>query len=284
MARRRWKPYVPVAVRRERAAREMKTLQKKGQDIQPIQVDGRAIAKTFWGESWCNHIESFSDYANRLPRGRTLVRNGSVCHLMITPGNIEAIVSGGALYDISITIKPLAKKTWASIKTACAGQIGSLLDLLSGQLSDGVMAQVCHPHQGLFPKSEDIQLSCSCPDWAVMCKHVASALYGIGARLDDMPEQLFKLRGVNHEELIDVSEAIADATQSTKGKGRRIATGALSDVFGIDLSEQTDVKPPKTKAKAKTKSKKSAQTTKPKKPPQQKNQPKQAAKKKAKPT
>jgi hypothetical protein len=54
----------------------MSALRKKGVDIQPVEIEGRKIAKTFWGEGWCDHLESFSDYANRLPRGRTYVRNG----------------------------------------------------------------------------------------------------------------------------------------------------------------------------------------------------------------
>jgi len=232
-----WRPYVPVAKRREQAMRKMNKLKKKGMDIQPIQIEKRKIAHTFWGKAWCDHIESFSDYDNRLPRGRTYVRNGSVCHLAIENGIVKGIVSGSKLYNVNISIEPLPKAQWQTIKSKCVGQIGSLLELLSGQLADTVMNVVCHPEQGLFPLTKEIKLSCDCPDWAVMCKHVAAALYGVASRLDHSPEQLFLLRGVNHEELVDISSVVSQAVGDGKAKRRRIADSSLSQVFDIDLSD-----------------------------------------------
>lgn len=99
-----WSPYVPVAQRRANALCEMARLRKKGKDIQPVRIEGRILARSFWGKGWCDHLESFSDFENRLPRGRTYVRSGSVCHLDIQPGRIEAIVSGSELYNIHIDI------------------------------------------------------------------------------------------------------------------------------------------------------------------------------------
>lgn len=238
-------PYVSVAKRRAKAAREMDKLKRKGFAIHPIEIEKRKITKTFWGNAWCEHIESFSDYINRLPRGRTYVRNGSVCHLAINRGCVEAIVSGSSLYSVSIKINPLSKGIWQHIKTSCAGKIGSLLDLLSGKLSDGVMEVVCGRENSLFPLSKEIKLSCDCPDWATMCKHVAAVLYGVGARLDHSPEKLFELRGVDHHELIDTS--IIDITQAGKSQRRRIDGSDISDVFGIDLS---DAPSPAKKTKA----------------------------------
>ena len=230
-----WRPYVSVAERRRKAAKKMDALRKKGVDIQPVSIAGRKIAKSFWGEAWCGHLESFSDYANRLPRGRTYVRNGSVCHLAVAKGRIEAKVSGSELYDVKIEIKTLPGKQWIAIKGRCGGQIGSLLELLQGRLSDHVMGVVTDREDGLFPSPKEISLKCSCPDWAVMCKHVAAVLYGVGARLDARPELLFLLRGVNHEELIeaDAEAAVADAT--ARGKSKRLAAADLSDVFGIEI-------------------------------------------------
>lgn len=229
-----WKPYVPVAKRRAKAAKKVKQLQKKGKLIEPVEITGRKIARTFWGEAWCDHLESFSDYENRLPRGRTYVRNGSVCHLGIGEGKIEAIVSGSELYDIEIDIKPLPAAKWKTLQAQCRGQIGSLLELLQGQFSDQVMAIVTDREQGLFPKPNEIQMQCNCPDWADLCKHLAAVLYGVGARLDQRPELLFKLRGVDHQALIS---ADVDLTQTTAGSGsrRRLATDNLGDVFGIEL-------------------------------------------------
>jgi uncharacterized Zn finger protein len=231
-----WSPYVPVAKRRARAAKEISKLRKKGMTIEPIEVQGRKIARTFWGEAWCSHLEKFSDYENRLPRGRTYVRNGSVCHLAISKGKVEAIVSGSALYRVNINITPLPVNKWKNVRRQCAGQIGSILELLQGRLSDNVMEIVTDQNQGLFPKPSEITLACDCPDWAAMCKHIAAVLYGVGARLDHQPELLFLLRNVDHEELITTELEIPSAT-SGKGKRRRLAGADLSDVFGVDMEE-----------------------------------------------
>ena len=175
-----WAPYVPVAERRRRAMKKMESLRKKGVAVQPVRIDGRKIAKTFWGEAWCDHLEAFSDFENRLPRGRTYVRNGSVCHLAVAKGRIEAKVSGSELYTVRVEIKTLVNKKWKAIKGRCSGQIGSLLELLQGRLSDQVMQVVTDRREGLFPLPGEISLQCSCPDSAVMCKHVAAVLYGVG--------------------------------------------------------------------------------------------------------
>jgi len=180
-------------------------------------------------------LESFSDYANRLPRGRTYVRNGSVCHLAIRPGEIAAKVAGSELHDVRLQIKTLPAKKWKAIKERCAGKIGSLLELLQGKLSEHVMQVVTDRRDGMFPAPAEISLRCSCPDWAVMCKHVAAVLYGIGARLDQQPELLFTLRGVDHEELIAADAEAAVSAATSRSKSKRLADDELADVFGIDL-------------------------------------------------
>jgi len=262
MAWQQWAPYVPVAVRRSRATKKMNSLRKKGVDIQPVEIEGRKIAKTFWGEGWCNHLESFSDFANRLPRGRTYVRNGSVCHLAIAKGKIEAKVVGSTIYNIRIQIETLPGKKWKAVKQQCSGQIGSLIELLGGSLSDNVMEVVSDRKNGLFPLPGEISLDCDCPDWAVMCKHVAAALYGVGARLDKKPELLFKLRGVDHEELIDADAQAAVSAATAKGKSKRLDTVDLSDVFGIDIVASNADSPlseaPKKKVRKKAAKKKVA--------------------------
>lgn len=253
-----WAPYVSVAQRRANAAKEMKKLSKKGMKIEPIEVQGRKIARTFWGEAWCNHLEQFSDYENRLPRGRTYVRNGSVCHLAISKGKVEAIVSGSELYKININITPLPANKWKTVRKQCAGQIGSMLELLQGHFSDNVMGIVTDQNKGLFPNPSDIKLACDCPDWAEMCKHIAAVLYGVGVRLDHQPELLFLLRNVDHEELITAELDIQSST-SKKGKRRRLAGADLSDVFGVDMEEPVNPsrkKSAKKKAKIKTTPKK----------------------------
>jgi len=228
-----WAPYVPVAQRRASALRQMEKLRKKGKKIEPVEGVGRSIAETFWGRAWCSHLEKFSDYANRLPRGRTYVRNGSVCHLEIAEGAVDAVVSGSELYEVSVRIKKLPKNKWGDLKGRCTRGIGSLLELLQGRVSESVMQVVTDRDRGLFPHPREIDLDCSCPDYADMCKHVAAVLYGVGARLDDKPELLFQLRGVNPEEL--VVEGAVPEVAGRKG-GRRIAEGDLSEVFGIELA------------------------------------------------
>ena len=240
-----WSPYVPVAARRARALKMMTKLRNEGLDIKPVEIEGRKIARSFWGAAWCDHIESFSDYENRLPRGRTYVRNGSVCHLDIAQGEVNAMVSGSEIYTVKISIQMLPDEKWKAVKNRCAGQVGSLLELLQGRLSENVMSVVTHRNEGLFPLPDEIGLHCSCPDWAVMCKHVAAVLYGVGARLDREPELLFLLRGVDHEELIATEVGVA-AVAGGKDSSRLIADDALADVFGIEMMEE-EVMPVETK-------------------------------------
>ncbi len=237
-----WPRYVPVAERRAKAALQMLARRKKGIIDQPVVIEGRKIARTFWGEAWCSHLEKFSDYENRLPRGRTYVRNGSVCHLTISKGKVEALVIGSDLYKVSINIKPLSQKRWQQIQKRCAGQIGSMLELLQGRLSNNVMGIVTDKENGLFPSPREIELGCDCPDWAEMCKHVAAVLYGVGARLDHHPELLFELRNVDQQDLITAELEIESAT-SSQGKRRRLAGAGLSDVFGVDIEEDADEAP-----------------------------------------
>jgi uncharacterized Zn finger protein len=239
-----FRPYVSVAQRRQKAAREMAKLAKKGKVIRPIQIEGRTIARTFWGNAWCDNLESYMDYANRLPRGRTYVRNGSVVHLDIRPGEIEAQVSGSELYQVKIRIAPAAKAKWKRLCGDCAGAIGSLIELLRGRFSDHVMGVITRKETGLFPAPAEIDLKCSCPDWATMCKHVAAVLYGVGARLDQNPELLFTLRSVNHEELITRAAAATDLAAKTPSAGPELAESEIGAVFGIELDTQSGTAAP----------------------------------------
>ena len=264
-----FRPYVPVAQRRRQALRELEKMRKKGLDVLPIVIDGRVIAKTFWGKAWCENLESYSDFANRLPRGRTYARNGSVVHLEIQPGRISARVSGSELYSVEITISSLPDPHWKSVKSQCAGQIGSLVELLQGRLSRSVMDVVTQRGGGLFPKPAEIKMRCSCPDWAGMCKHVAAVMYGVGARLDDKPELLFVLRKVDHLELI---AGVVDGTPvvgAGKSRGKKtIDAGDLADVFGIELADaDAPIEVPLVIVKAPVKARASASKTVSKKKP-----------------
>ncbi|MEI6784631.1 MAG: SWIM zinc finger family protein [Verrucomicrobiota bacterium] len=253
-----FRPYVSVAERRAKAAREMAKLAKKGKAIRPVHISGRTIAHTFWGKAWCDNLESYMDYENRLPRGRTYVRNGSVVHLDIRAGEIEATVSGSELYKVNISIAPAAKAKWKRLCQECSGAIGSLVELLRGRFSDHVMGIITRKETGLFPAPEEIELKCSCPDWATMCKHVAAVLYGVGARLDQSPELLFLLRSVNHEELITQAGTATDLAGKTTSAGPELAESEIGAVFGIELDSQTAKPAAKAAAKARRKAKKPA--------------------------
>jgi len=229
-------PYVPVAERRRRAAQEVAKRRKKGLSVEPVTIEGRAIARSFWGKAWCVHLEGYSDYESRLPRGRSYVRNGSVLHLNVGPGRIDALVQGTALYEVSVDVTALAKPRWKNIVGACSGQIDSLVELLRGKVSDGVMRVVTDRDKGLFPAPAQIRFSCSCPDWASMCKHVAAVLYGIGARLDARPELLFLLRKVDHLELL--SAGVVSSGPARRADARAIAASDLGSVFGIELESE----------------------------------------------
>jgi uncharacterized Zn finger protein len=228
-----WAPYVPVAERRRKAAGEMAKLAKTGHKVSPVRIEGRTIAVTVWGKAWCANMEHYSDYENRLPRGRTYVRNGSVVDLQITPGKVEARVSGSSIYRTTITVKPLAAVAWKKLCADCAGGIDSLVELLRGRFDKGVMERFCRQGDGLFPVPKEITFGCSCPDGAYMCKHVAAVLYGVGARFDHQPELLFTLRQVDASELL-VKAGAGLATKATVSE-RALATDDVGALFGLEM-------------------------------------------------
>jgi uncharacterized Zn finger protein len=240
-----WRPYVSVAQRRAKAAQYAARIAKKERRVlAPVQLSGRKIADTFWGQAWCDNLERYSDFANRLPRGRSYVRNGSVIDLQIETGCVKALVSGTEIYQVKIDIEPLAAAVWKCVKKDCAQGIDSLLDLLQGRFDEGVMKRLTEPKDGLFPHPDEIDLGCSCPDWAVLCKHVAAVLYGIGARLDTAPELLFTLRGVDHTELIGQAVSAENLKHSLGGEASNgLAEADLGRIFGIEIESRAPADP-----------------------------------------
>jgi uncharacterized Zn finger protein len=231
-----FRPYLPVAKRRILAARELEKLEKKGHIVSPVVIEGRTIARNFWGKAWCENLERYSDYANRLPRGRTYVRNGSVVDLQIERGQIRAMVSGSDIYSVKIEIGTVSQAHWKAICKDCLGSIGSLVELLQGKLSKNVMERVCREGDGLFPSPREIKMTCSCPDWAGMCKHVAAVMYGAGAKLDIAPDLLFTLRGVDRSELIVNAGADLPTAQTGVATERILAEDDVAALFGIEMA------------------------------------------------
>lgn len=242
-----WPAYVSVAERREKAAKLVAAEKKKGKAFNPVVIEGRTIAKSFWGKAWCDNLEAYSDYENRLPRGRTYARNGSVIDLQVTPGTVSAQVMGSSLYKISISVTAMPAAKWADLVKACAGKIDSLIELLQGKFSKAVMEIITEKEHGLFPKPAEISMRCSCPDIAGMCKHIAAVLYGIGATLDVKPEWLFTLRHVDQMDLIATASAASTLVGGQEG-GNALDDSELSALFGIEMEE---VVPPRQAATAK---------------------------------
>ncbi len=238
-----WPQQPTVAERQASAARETAKLAKKGETLSPVRIQGRTIARTFWGKAWCTNLEGYSDYSNRLPRGRSYLSSGQVLDLRVEKGKVTARVMGTRLYTVTVTIDPVAAARWSEIVRACAGQVGSMIELLQGKLSQSVMQTVTQPRTGLFPAPREIHLGCSCPDWASMCKHVAASLYGVGARLDEKPELLFVLRGVDPSELVVDSGAARAITSQAKDKALEADAAELADLFGIDMGSAGGVAP-----------------------------------------
>jgi uncharacterized Zn finger protein len=230
-----WKPYVSAAARRQAADRTVAKMQKDGQMLAPVAASRGAIAKSFWGKAWCRNLERYSDYSSRLPRGRTYLRNGSVIDLKIGAGEVTAQVMGSSLYRIKVSIREVAAAHWQGIARDCARSIDTLVELLQGQLSTAVMERITRVGTGLFPSPTEISFSCSCPDSAAMCKHVAATLYGIGARLDSAPELLFGLRKVDAQELIARAGEGGTPSQNQPDTARVLDSSKLADVFGIEF-------------------------------------------------
>jgi len=231
-----WERYVSVAERRRKAARAMETIRKTGCAVTPVIIQGRLIARTFWGKAWCQNLESYRDYENRLPRGRSYLRNGSVIDLQIAPTEVTAIVSGSSIYSVKIAIGRVGKEQWGSICKDCSGGIDSLVELLQGRLSKAVMERICRQGSGLFPKPAEIRFSCSCPDYASLCKHVAAVLYGVGVRLDEQPELLFRLRAVDEKDLVAHIDALPVGNH-VPASDKVLNGDDLSRLFDLDMDE-----------------------------------------------
>lgn len=213
----------------------------------------RNLSTTFWGQAWNRNLMAYSDYESRMPRGRSYFRAGKVLDLTIEPGRVASTVAGTRIYDISILIAPLSAEKWQQLKAKCLGKIGGLMELLSGSLSDEVMREVTDSGHGLFPAPQEMKLSCSCPDYAGLCKHLAATLYAIGSRFDSQPALLFTLRGVDPSEMIErnaaeaISQLTAPADAGDAARAAALEGLDMAEVFGLDsltLPAETTPAPP----------------------------------------
>ncbi|MEI6715668.1 MAG: SWIM zinc finger family protein [Verrucomicrobiota bacterium] len=231
-----WSSYSDGHERKAELARKMARRSELGETFIRVEAPGgsKKLVNTFWGRSWCLHLETYHDYEGRLPRGRSYLRQGNVYNLNIEPEFITAQVAGAELYDVEIRIAPLEEELWHRFKETCAGQVDSVLDLLAGKVGDGLLKVIANPETGLFPAPKEIRFSCTCPDWANMCKHVAAVLYGVGVKFDVDPQLFFGLRNVNPAELLSAGAKQALNLESTEGAF--FEDSELGSIFGIDLA------------------------------------------------
>lgn len=230
-------PQPTEAQLKRNAANTAKKAAAKGTTLHPVILSGRTIAKSWWGKAWCKNLEQYADYDTRLPRGQRYVRSGAVLDLQLQKGKILARVQGSRKtpYKVEIRISPLSEARCQQIMDRCSMRADTLENLLSGTFPE-TMKDVFLGEGGLFPTPREISFQCSCPDWAVMCKHVAAALYGVGARLDEDPTLFFSLRGIDTDRFVDV--VIANRIESmlsnvNKPSSRILQDTAASDLFGL---------------------------------------------------
>ncbi|MCL2020842.1 MAG: SWIM zinc finger family protein [Betaproteobacteria bacterium] len=228
--------YVSVAEKKEKAKKQLEKLRKKDQELSPIIIEGKKIAKTWWGMAWCKNLESYADYSNRIGRGSAYVKNGFVLDLKIEQGVIRGKVYGSQLYNITIQIDKLDNASKELVTGAIGHKIDSVEDLLSGDFPKEFGEIFLTQRKGLFPSPREIRLKCSCPDWADMCKHVAAVLYGVGARLDSDPLLFFKLRGIDVGEFIkkSIDEKVRNMMKNAGSVTARVLKDAdIANIFGI---------------------------------------------------
>jgi len=230
--------YETVQQKIARAKKQLETLKKKNPDISPVVINGSTIAKSWWGRAWTKNLETYADYANRIGRGRSYVKNGMILDLKIEEGAVRALVSGRGTkpYSVACSIKPFSKAKLDSLAKLCNRKINSLEELVEGKFPQSLVDLFTKSEQGLFPLSKEITFSCSCPDSAYMCKHVSAVLYAIGARFDSDPTLFFKLRSVEFGLFIakTVDEKMGDMLKNAGKKSNRVIKDKdLSELFGV---------------------------------------------------
>ncbi|MDR3354667.1 MAG: SWIM zinc finger family protein [Synergistaceae bacterium] len=249
--------YTPVSEKRAAAKMNLERLRKKDPDISPITIEGRKIVTTWWGKAWTENLESYADYANRIGRGRSYVRNGMVLDLKISPGVIGAQVSGSRRnpYVVRIDIDKLPESRWNSIVEQIGRRISNAAELVEGKFPEDLKEIFLRQGSGLFPSPKEIHMECSCPDWAYMCKHIAAVLYGTGTRLDQDPLLFFTLRGIDCSDLLkkSIDDKMNSMLKNAGKKTARVMDGAdIEELFGLKTEQaqgEQAPRPPRGRAK-----------------------------------
>ncbi|MEI8182883.1 MAG: SWIM zinc finger family protein [Desulfomonile sp.] len=162
------------------------------------------FGQSWWAKRWIAVLESFNIGA-RLGRGRSYARRGQVVSIAIAKGSVTAAVQGTRAkpYGVAITVNSLSGPEWNKILKALSEQVIFAAKLLAGEMPDNIEDVFKEQKISLFPqKLKDLQTNCSCPDWSNPCKHIAAVYYLIGEEFDRDPFLIFKLRGMNRDELV----------------------------------------------------------------------------------
>ena len=216
-----------------------KKAKKKGKTLEPVIIEGKKIVNSWWGKAWCENLERYADYASRLPRGKRYVKSGAVVDLKIGEGVVLAKVQGTRKtpYIVEVHIDPVDEDKMQTLIDQCTKKIENLEQLVNGTFPEE-LKELFISQNGLFPNPREISFSCSCPDWAVLCKHVAAVLYGIGSRFDQDPLLFFELRGIDVNRFIDttIENRIESMLENVdKPSSRIIESNDYADLFGLKL-------------------------------------------------
>ena len=178
----------------------------------PIRVDGGirarskrgAIGEQWWSRRFIEVLESFGLHG-RLARGRSYARQGQVLGLEISAGYVTARVQGSrpAPYKVRLQVLPLTTAQWRTVQAALASRALFRAKLLAGEMPHEIEEVFADCGTPLFPRTaRDLEMSCSCPDWGVPCKHLAAVCYVLAEAFDDDPFGILALRGRNREALL----------------------------------------------------------------------------------
>ncbi|WP_207707604.1 SWIM zinc finger family protein [Desulfofundulus thermobenzoicus] len=200
----------------------------------------KEFGATWWGKRWIEVLESFG-WSTRLQRGRTYARAGHVLEIYIKPGQVTALVQGSRPrpYRVSIEMKTIPDRDWNKVIEAMAGRAVFAALLLAGEMPRDIEEAFRQVRLSLFPGAvRDIKTSCSCPDWANPCKHIAAVYYLLGKKFDEDPFLLFLLRGRSKEQLVTaLREKRAARAEQDRPEGDLPLSG---EPAGPDLEEQLD--------------------------------------------
>lgn len=207
----------------------------RGMDVDPVREIRftNEVARSFWGRTWCANLEDRGASRHKLARGRTYVRCGAVVNLRILEGRAFARVIGTGLYTVAVRVEPVSPRRRTAIRDRCARRVDSVAALLRPDPPAAVREIVAHRETGLFPAPAEMTVRCDCYPGRGICVHEAAAMYGIGARLDRSPEDLFRLRGFDPDAL---TERAVEETAPPGGEG--LGGDDLSAIFGVNVEDE----------------------------------------------